>query len=101
MRDPDHTYVDASVVLDTDVTLQPGVVLQGATVVGSGTEIGPGCRLIDSRVGAHCRLEQTAAELATVGDHARIGPFAVLEPGSEIAAATVTGAFYTAGPDAR
>jgi hypothetical protein len=34
------------------------------------------------------------------GAHSRVGPFAVLEPRSDIPGATVTGPFYTAGPDA-
>jgi bifunctional UDP-N-acetylglucosamine pyrophosphorylase / glucosamine-1-phosphate N-acetyltransferase len=99
MRDARHTYIDVTVTLGSDVTLYPGVVLEGSTIVGEGTEVGPGCRLVDSRVGARCRLDRTSAELATIGDHCRVGPFAVLEPGSEIPAATVTGPFYTAGPD--
>ena len=101
MHDPGRTYVDVDVRLEGDVTLHPGVMLRGATTVGRGTEIGPGCHLVDSRIGAHCRLEQTSAELATVGDHSRVGPFAVLAQGAELTAATVTGPFYTAGPDAR
>jgi bifunctional UDP-N-acetylglucosamine pyrophosphorylase/glucosamine-1-phosphate N-acetyltransferase len=101
MTDPEHTYVDVDVTLEHDVVLHPGVSLRGATKVGVGTVVGPGCHLVDSRVGAHCRLEQTSAELATVGDHARVGPFAVLEPGADLPAATATGPFYTAGPDAR
>ncbi len=99
MMDPQRTYIDSTVELHSDVSLYPGVVLEGATTIGSGTEIGPGCRLVDTRVGAHCRLDRTSGELATVGDHSRVGPYAVLEPGSEIPAATVTGPFYTAGPD--
>jgi bifunctional UDP-N-acetylglucosamine pyrophosphorylase/glucosamine-1-phosphate N-acetyltransferase len=101
MLDPATTHVDIDVQLEADVTLHPGVMLRGATTVGRGTEVGPGCHLVDSRIGSNCRLEQTSAELATVGDHARVGPFAVLAQGSEVAAATVTGPFYTAGPDAR
>lgn len=101
MIDPARTYIDVDAELAADVLLHPGTILRGATSVGRGTVVGPGCHLVDSRIGAHCRLEQTSAELATVGDHARVGPFAVLEPGSEVAAATVTGSFYTAGPDAR
>lgn len=99
MVDPFRTYVDATVTLAPDVTLFPGVILQGTTTVGEGTEIGPGCHLIDTRVGPRCRLEHVTAELATVGDDARVGPYAVLAPGAEVAAATVTGAFYTAGAD--
>jgi bifunctional UDP-N-acetylglucosamine pyrophosphorylase/glucosamine-1-phosphate N-acetyltransferase len=101
MRDPERTFIDATVTLDVDVTLASGVVLTGSTAIGAGSEIGPGCNLVDTRVGEQCRLEQTSAELATIADHARVGPFAVLAPGSEILAATVTGPFYTAGPDAR
>jgi bifunctional UDP-N-acetylglucosamine pyrophosphorylase/glucosamine-1-phosphate N-acetyltransferase len=101
MLDPSRTYIDVDVRLEADVTLHPGVMLRGATVIGGGTEVGPGCDLVDCRIGARCHLDQTSAALATVGDNARVGPFAVLEPGSEVSAATVTGAFYTAGPDAR
>ncbi len=100
MRDPQRTYIDLDARLGTDVTLHPGVLLRGATVIGNGSEIGVGCHLVDSRIGDDCRLEQVTAELAVVGDHARVGPFAVLEPGAEVPAATVTGPFYTAGPDA-
>ena len=99
MVDPFRTYVDATVTLAPDVTLFPGVILQGTTTVGEGAEIGPGCHLIDTRVGERCRLEHVTAELAAVGDDARVGPYAVLAPGAEVAAATVTGAFYTAGAD--
>lgn len=100
MRDPRSAYVDVSVELEPDVTLAAGVVLAGSTAIGAGTEVGPGCHLVDTTVGERCRLESTTAKLATIGDHARVGPHAVLDPGSEIAAATVTGPFYTAGPDA-
>ncbi|MFT5202432.1 MAG: bifunctional UDP-N-acetylglucosamine pyrophosphorylase/glucosamine-1-phosphate N-acetyltransferase [Candidatus Aldehydirespiratoraceae bacterium] len=101
MRDPNHTFIDWSADLAADVVLASGVVLRGTTSIGQGTEVGPGCQLVDSRVGAQCRLDSTSAALATIGDDARVGPFAVLEPGSEIPSATVTGPFYTAGPDAR
>lgn len=101
MRDPEHTYIDASVVIEPDVSLAAGVTLAGATSIGAGTEVGSGCHLVDTTVGDRCVLEHTSAKLASIGDHARVGPYAVLDPGSEIAAATVTGPFYTAGPDAR
>lgn len=99
MVDPERTYLDATVTLARDVTLFPGVILAGSTTVGEGCEIGPGCRLTDTVVGAGCRLEQVTADLATVGEQSRVGPYAVLEPGAAIPAATATGPFYTAGPD--
>jgi bifunctional UDP-N-acetylglucosamine pyrophosphorylase/glucosamine-1-phosphate N-acetyltransferase len=95
--DPDKTYLDTTVELGADVTLFPGTILQGRTVVGEGSEIGPNTRLVDCVVGAGARIEQTVARDALVGNGSVVGPFAVLEPGSELAPGTVTGAFYTSG----
>lgn len=96
MVDPAATYVDTTVELGRDVTLFPGVILQGDTAVGDGTEVGPGCRLVDTSVGDDCVLTQVVAERATIGDRCRVGPFAHLCAGSDIASDTATGAFYTA-----
>lgn len=96
MLDPDHTYIDATVVLGTDVTLFPGTILQGNTVIGDGCEIGPDTRLDRCTIGRETVIEKTMARLATIGDHCRVGPFAVVEPGAEISDGTVTGAFYAA-----
>jgi bifunctional UDP-N-acetylglucosamine pyrophosphorylase/glucosamine-1-phosphate N-acetyltransferase len=95
MVDPETTYVDATVRLAPDVSLFPGAILQGHTVVGEGSEIGPGCRLVDCTVGAGVVIESTTARHAEIGDHARVGPFAVLEPGTVVAAGAATGPFYT------
>ena len=42
-------------------------------------------------------VEHTVAQDAEIGEGARVGPYAVLPPGSLVPAWTVTGAFYT-GP---
>lgn len=94
--DPANTYVDATVELGADVTVFPGVVLQGRTIVGAGTEIGPGCHLVDCVIGEGATLQHAVARDAEVGDGARVGPFAVLEPGASIPDGRVTGPFYTA-----
>lgn len=96
MVDPARTYIDTTVQLAADVTLFPGTILQGATVVGVGAEIGPDTRLIDCAVGAGARVEKTMGRDAEVGDDARVGPFAVLDPGAQVASAAVTGPFYHA-----
>jgi bifunctional UDP-N-acetylglucosamine pyrophosphorylase/glucosamine-1-phosphate N-acetyltransferase len=93
MLDPERTYVDASVELGTDVTLFPGTILQGHTVIASGAEIGPDTRLVDCIIGEGAVVEQTVARLAEVGDGARVGPFAVLRPGSRVAAGAVVAPF--------
>jgi bifunctional UDP-N-acetylglucosamine pyrophosphorylase/glucosamine-1-phosphate N-acetyltransferase len=95
--DPDKTYLDTTVQLGADVTIFPGTILQGRTVVGEGCEIGPNTRLVDCSVGAGAEVQETVGRDAFIGAGARVGPFAVLEPGSEVASGTVTGAFYTSG----
>jgi bifunctional UDP-N-acetylglucosamine pyrophosphorylase/glucosamine-1-phosphate N-acetyltransferase len=95
MLDPATTYIDTTVSLAADVTLFPGAILQGRTTIGEGVEIGPGCRLIDCTVGEHTALEHTVARLADIGADCHIGPYAVLEPGVQIAPGTRTGPFYT------
>lgn len=97
MVDPERTYIDVTVRLGTDVSIFPGTILQGATTIGSGTELGPDARLDRCTIGANCRIEKTTASLATVGDDCEIGPFAVLEPGADLAAGTRTGPFYAGG----
>lgn len=98
MVDPERTYIDATVELGRDVTLFPGTLLQGRTVVGEGCEIGPDTRLDGCVVGVGSVIEKTMAQLARVGDQCRVGPFAVLEPGTELPAGTVTGPFYAGRP---
>ncbi|MEO6317632.1 MAG: NTP transferase domain-containing protein [Acidimicrobiales bacterium] len=101
MVDPASTYVDTTVSLAADVTLFPGTILQGRTTIGAGVEIGPGCRLVDCTVGEHTTLEHTVARLSTIGDDCVVGPYAALEPGTDLPTGTRTGAFYTSGTATR
>ena len=99
MVDPERISVDTTVRLGKDVTLFPGTLLQGETVIGDRAEIGPNTRLVDCVVGSDTRLEQVVGRDAEVGDDAVVGPFAVLEAGSQIPSGARTGAFYTALAD--
>jgi bifunctional UDP-N-acetylglucosamine pyrophosphorylase/glucosamine-1-phosphate N-acetyltransferase len=96
MLDPERTYIDATVKLGTDVTLFPGTLLQGATTVGERSEIGPDTRLVDCVVGADVVAEKTVARDAEIGDGAHVGPFAVLQAGTQVPSGARTGPFYTA-----
>lgn len=97
MVDPERTYIDATVRLGTDVTIFPGTMLQGSTVIGDGCELGPDVRLDRCQVGKNSRIEKATAVLATIGAECVIGPFAVLQPGSDLASGTTTGSFYAEG----
>ena len=99
MVDPQRISIDTTVRLGKDVTLFPGTLLQGETVIGDQAEVGPDTRRVDCVVGARARLEQVVGRDAEVGDDAIVGPFAVLEPGSQIPSGARTGSFYTAIAD--
>ena len=99
MLDPERTYIDTTVVLGRDVTLFPGTMLQGKTVVADKAEIGPDARLVDCVIGEGASVEQTVARQAKIGAGARVGPFAALGPGTEVARDTVTGPFFRADID--
>jgi len=95
MLDPRQTFVDVTVELGQDVTLFPGTILQGRTVIGDACEIGPNTRLVDCVVGAESTVQNTVGNEAQIGAGAVVGPFACLEPGSEVEDYARTGPFYT------
>ncbi len=89
MLDPHHTYLDSTVELAEDVTLYPGSILQGTTKVATGAEIGPATHLVDCTVGARAQVRSTSAEQVSIGDDARVGPWAWLAPGTVVAPGAV------------
>src|ERR1019366_3201857 len=97
MWDPERTYIDVDVVVEPDVVLLPGVILQGACVIGSHAEIGPEVHLVDTVVGEGAVIASSVCRRSLIGSEARIGPFAVLDEGTEVPAGSVVGRF---GPDA-
>jgi bifunctional UDP-N-acetylglucosamine pyrophosphorylase / glucosamine-1-phosphate N-acetyltransferase len=99
MIDPAHTYVDMDVQLANDVCLHPNTRLQGTTRIGSGAEIGPDCQLLDCVVGEGAVVTRTEGQHAVIGEGAKVGPYVVLEPGSEVAPGTKVGPFVQLGED--
>ncbi|HTS14388.1 MAG TPA: bifunctional UDP-N-acetylglucosamine diphosphorylase/glucosamine-1-phosphate N-acetyltransferase GlmU [Candidatus Sulfotelmatobacter sp.] len=93
MQDPTTVYVDDAVQLAPDVVLEPNVILRGRTAVGEGSVVGAGSQLIDSRIGAGCRIWASVLESSEVDDGATVGPFAHLRPGSSVGAGAEVGNF--------
>jgi bifunctional UDP-N-acetylglucosamine pyrophosphorylase / glucosamine-1-phosphate N-acetyltransferase len=84
MWDPERTYIDVDVVLEPDVVLLPGVILQGSCVIGTHAEIGPEAHLVDTVVGEGARVASSVCRRSSIGAESRVGPFAVLDEGSEV-----------------
>jgi bifunctional UDP-N-acetylglucosamine pyrophosphorylase/glucosamine-1-phosphate N-acetyltransferase len=93
VMDPATTWVDSDVVLAPDVVLLPGTQLLGATAVAEDAVIGPDCTLKDCEIGRGARVVRTHAELAVVGDDAKVGPFAYLRPGTTLGEGGKIGTF--------
>jgi bifunctional UDP-N-acetylglucosamine pyrophosphorylase/glucosamine-1-phosphate N-acetyltransferase len=99
MVDPASTYIDVGVGLAEDVSLLPNTRLTGTTQIARGAEIGPDTQLVDCMVGEFAVVSRTDGRLATVGASAKVGPYVVLQPGSEVAPDAVVGPFFTAASD--
>ncbi len=91
MWDPERTYIDVDVVVEPDVVLLPGVILQGSCVIGNHAEIGPDTHLVETVVGEGAVVASSVCRRSVIGADARVGPFAVLEEGTEVPAGAVVG----------
>jgi bifunctional UDP-N-acetylglucosamine pyrophosphorylase/glucosamine-1-phosphate N-acetyltransferase len=83
---PGSTLVGPRVQLHPDVLLEPGVRLEGAVVVGEGSRIGQGTVIADSTLGAGVEVRPYCViEHARVGEASKVGPFARLREGTDLA----------------
>lgn len=86
LADPRRIDIRGRVECGRDVFIDANVVLEGEIELGDEVHIGPGSVLRDvrlaagTRVEAHCSLESVNA-----GRDCRIGPFARLRPGTDLA----------------
>ena len=83
VMDPLTTRIGPRVALEPDVILHPFVSLEGSTRIAEGCEVFSFTRIADSNlatrvsVGPHCDVEG-----ASIGERARVGPYARLRPGT-------------------
>ncbi len=94
LMDPARIDVRGSLRCGRDVVIDVGCVFEGDVELADGVRIHAHCVVRDSRLGAgtevlpFCHLES-----AVVGEQARIGPYARLRPGTELAEHTHVGNF--------
>jgi bifunctional UDP-N-acetylglucosamine pyrophosphorylase/glucosamine-1-phosphate N-acetyltransferase len=93
MLDPATTYIDAGVTIGADTTLHPNTSLFGKTAVGEDCVIGPDTRVVDSTLGAGCRVVSSVVEQSTLEDGVTVGPFSHLRGGAHIASGVHIGNF--------
>ena len=86
IMDPDRLDIRGDVEIARDVNLDVNVVLEGRVVIAEGVSIGPNCIIRDAEIGEDSHIfANTIIEQATIGAGCRIGPYARLRPGTELA----------------
>jgi bifunctional UDP-N-acetylglucosamine pyrophosphorylase/glucosamine-1-phosphate N-acetyltransferase len=80
--DPNNTYIGPFVTIGQDTVIEPGTHLLGQTSIGFNCVIGPNARMIDVKVGNDCNIFLTQADVCSIGNNVKIGPFANIRPKS-------------------
>jgi bifunctional UDP-N-acetylglucosamine pyrophosphorylase / glucosamine-1-phosphate N-acetyltransferase len=91
--DPGSTWIDVGVQIAADARIEPGTSLRGATEIGTGCVVGPLTTLIDATLGEGATVLHSYLVECRVEDGCRVGPFAYLRPGAELAAGAKAGSF--------
>ncbi|GHU05375.1 bifunctional protein GlmU [Betaproteobacteria bacterium] len=86
LADPARIDIRGELRCGRDVFIDVNCVFEGQVLLDEAVEVGPNCVLKNARIGAGTRLAAfTHIESAVVGADGRIGPFARLRPGTELA----------------
>ena len=86
LADPSRFDARGEIVVEPDVTIDINVILSGQVTVRRGAYIGPDTVIADSTIGGNTYIDASCHIAgAIIGRDCRIGPFARLRPGTEIA----------------
>ena len=86
LADPARFDLRGQLRFGRDVHIDVGVIVEGEVELGDGVYVGPYTLLRNARIGAGTRIEaHSVLDDCNVGAEARIGPFARLRPGAELA----------------
>lgn len=91
--DPGSTYIEAEVKIGQDSVILPNTHLTGMTKIGGNCTIGPNTFIQDSNIGAHCIVNNSVVEAATLEARVDIGPYAHLRKGAHLAEGVHMGNF--------
>ena len=94
LADPERFDLRGTLTCGRDVFIDVGCVFEGVVSLADGVRIGPHCVLRDVSLGEGTHVEAFShLHDAKVDRDARIGPYARLRPGAELAASTHVGNF--------
>jgi len=90
---PESTHIDARVEIGMDTVIYPGTIIEGVTQVGEDCVIGPNSRIVSSDIGSGVEISNSVVLESTIGDGAKIGPYAYIRPESRIGRKVKVGDF--------
>ena len=94
LMDPARIDIRGSLRAGRDCVIDINVVFEGTVTLGNGVHIGPGCVIRDSVLGDAVRVESMSSiDGAAIAPGCRIGPFARLRPGTDLAESVHIGNF--------
>lgn len=94
LLDPARIDVRGTLKVGRDVLIDVNCVFEGSVELADGVHIGPNCVIRNARIGAGTEIAAfTHIDDADVGAGARIGPYARLRPGAQLADDTHVGNF--------
>ena len=94
LADPNRIDVRGELIVGKDVEIDVGCVFEGQVTLADGVKVGPYCVIKDSSIGVGSVIAAfTHIDQASVDAHCRLGPYARLRPGAEIAEAAHVGNF--------
>lgn len=94
LMDPARIDIRGRVTAGRDCTIDVGVVFEGDVTLGDGVRIGPGCVIRDAAIGDDVDVQPMSfIDGAVIAAGCRIGPYARLRPGTELAESVHIGNF--------
>jgi bifunctional UDP-N-acetylglucosamine pyrophosphorylase/glucosamine-1-phosphate N-acetyltransferase len=91
--DPASTLIDVTVTIGEDTIIEPSSFLRGDTRIGRGCTVGPLTTLIDATLHDEVTVPHSYVVSAEIQDHATVGPFAYLRPGTLLRERSKAGTF--------
>jgi len=86
LADPSRVDVRGELSCGRDVSIDVNCIFEGRVVLGDRVRVGANCILRDVTVGAGTEVKPfSLLEEAIIGNNARIGPYARIRPGTELA----------------
>ena len=86
IADPQRFDLRGELIVEQDVTIDINVIIEGKVTIDTGSKIGPNAVLRNVVIGKNVEiLPNCVIEDAKIGDQCKIGPFARIRPGTELA----------------